>query len=341
MKKGHAALIIIAVLSTACHQVTEYQGGGSSNLYIIDTGDFAIRGTIGDLSGGGTVVGNGPDEVLVIGSDGVLHRIDLQTFSVDTSFSIGGSSGTGYGDASIAANGNLYCLGPGSQVIEVDLGSNTVEDNFTPGPNPGSLAANPVEGRLYFTDSEESSICEILTSTNNTGFESTTYHPPVDVMVEPTGGRHVVAVCSNSLGSIYFIWLDLSTSARLASVEAGDPCSAVIPMTSDSLYAVCCPKWDSSSGKVLLISGYMVPQELLSIGVEGHPLEMCFNGQSGESGYLSVLGRTDSGSTVLSVFALDFYHVDLEQVCSMELDGIPIDLASPGDGRYIVVLTSD
>jgi len=333
--------MIIAVLSTACHQVTEYQGGGSSNLYIIDTGDFGIKGTVGDLSGGGTVVANGPDEVLVIGTDGVLHRIDLQTFSVDTSFSIGGSSGTGYGDASIATNGNLYCLGPGSQVIEVDLGSNTVEDNFSPGPKPGSLAANPVEGRLYFTDSEENTIGEILTSTNTTSFVSTTYYPPADVMVEPTGGRHLVAVCSNSLGSIYFIWLDLSTSARLAQIEALDPCSSVIPMTSDSLYAICCPRWGSPSGKILLVRGYEVPQELLSRSVEGHPVEMCFNGQSGESGYLSVLGRTDSGGTVLSVFALDFYHADLEQVCSMELDGIPIDLASPGDGRYIVVLTSD
>lgn len=333
--------ILVALLLTGCHQVTEYQGADSASIIFVRTDDLQVETEIGDLAGGRSLIARGSNEVLMISSDGVLHRISMETFSVDTSYSIGGSSGTGYGDGVIASNGSLYVLGPGSQVIEVDLGSDTVEDNFTPGSKPGAIAANPTEGRLYFVDTEEDYIGEILTSTNNRGFTSNLAYPPADVMVEPTGGRHIIAGCSDNNGTLYSIWLDVSTSARICTVSAQSPISELVPMTSDSVYAVCCPRWSSSSGRVRMITGYREPILLTTISVAGHPLSMCFNENSGADGLLSVLGRTDAGSSVLSVLALDPFHADLQLLGELEFDGVPIDVVSPGAGSYIVLLVSE
>jgi hypothetical protein len=343
MKLLLTALCAAMLIFPGCHQVTEYQVSDTADLFFIRTDDFQVEKVMEGIQGGRTILPNGSQEILVISSEGLLHRIDTETLAVDTSYSIGGSSGTGYEDAVIAENGNLYVLGPGSQVIEVDLGTNTVEDNFTPGAYPGALAASPTLGRLYFVDIVEDYVGEIITTTNSTGFTSSvSFSPLTDLMAEPTGGRFIIAVCGDERGSIYSIWLDYSTSTRLfINVNTGYPNSAVIPMTSDSAYAICCPRWNSSTGRLVMIKGYMAPQVVSTKSVAGHPLSMCFNGDSGSDGYLSVLGRTDSGSSALSVFALDEYHDDLELVAEIELDGIPRTVVSPGSGDYIIVLASE
>ncbi len=343
MKLLLTALCASLILVCGCHQVTEYQGSDTADLVFIRTDDFQVEKVLEGIPGGRTVLPNGSQEILVISSEGLLYRIDTETLAVDTSYSIGGSSGTGYEDAVIAANGNLYVLGPGSQVIEVDLGTNIVEDNFTPGAHPGALAASPTLGRLYFVDTVDDYIGEIITTNNSTGFTSTVYYYPLsDLMVEPTGGRFIIAVCADERGSIYSIWLDYSTSARLfLNVNTGSPNSAVIPMTSDSVYAICCPRWDGDHGSLVIVKGYMEPNKLSTKSLAGHPLAMCFNGNSGLYGYLSVLGRTDSGNSALSVFALDEYHNDLQLEAEIELGGIPRDVVSPGSGNYIIVLTSE
>ncbi|MBN2608578.1 MAG: hypothetical protein JXA64_05635 [Candidatus Fermentibacteraceae bacterium] len=338
-----AALCAALLLVPGCHQVTEYQGGDTADLVFIRTDDLQVEKVVEGIPGGRTVLPYGSHEVLVISSEGLLYRIDTETLAVDTSYSIGGNSGTGYEDAAIAASGNLYVLGPGSQVIEVDLATNTVEDNFTPGAHPGALTASPTLGRLYFVDTVEDYIGEIITANNITGFTSSVYYSPLsDLMVEPTGGRFIIAVCADELGSIYSIWLDYSTSARLfMNVNTGSANSAVIPMTSDSVYAICCPRWDGDYGSLVIVKGYMEPSKLSTKILAGHPLAMCFNEDCGSDGYLSVLGRTDSGSSVLSVFSLNPFHDDLQLEGEVELGGTPRDLTSPGSGDYIIVLTSE
>ena len=70
------------------------------------------------------------------------------------------------------------------------------------------------------------------------------------------------------------------------------------------------------------------------MSVAGHPLSMFFNGNSGPRGYLSVLARDDSGNSILSVLALDLFTDELHLLAELELDGVPVDVVSPGDGEY-------
>jgi hypothetical protein len=333
-------LFFLLLLFPGCHEVTEYQDNDQARLTFIRTSDFQIDRTMEGLPQGRTLV-SVQDELVLLSSSGKLYRLDSEEMRVDTSYTIGGSSGTGYGDAAFANNGHLYVLGPGSQVIEVNLSNDTVEDQFSPGSSIGAVCASSVEDRLYFIDTVEEYIGEIYTSNNHTGFTSNTYVPLADIMMEQTGTRKIVAVGSDAGGSIFGVWLDISDAARLLTVSAGAPCSKVEPLNQDSVYVICCPEWNSSRGFIHFVQGYVEPTFDMKIFVEGHPIDVCFNRNAGYSGYLSVLSRTDSGNTIVTVFEFPYSYTDPEMLAVISMDGFPRDIISPMDGRELIVLTSD
>ncbi|MEN8209702.1 MAG: hypothetical protein ABFR50_10690 [Candidatus Fermentibacteria bacterium] len=341
MRSVYIPFLLLLIAALGCHEVMEYQSNDQSRITFIRTSDFQVERFMGGLQEGRTLLSDGPDRLILLSADGTLSRIDSEQMIVDTSYAIGGSSGAGYGDAASATNGNLYVLGPGSQVIEVNLASNSVEDQFSPGAKPGSICASSTEGRLYFTDSSEDYIGEIWTSNNHTEFTSNTLFPLADVMIEPIGGRHIVAVCSDDAGSIYGIWLNLSETARYLQVSAGSPCSKVMPIGSDSVYVVCCPQWSASNGYLYFVRGYAVIETVASVNVEGHPVDMCFNPGIGYLGYLFVMSRTESGNTVITTFGFSFSHMEPEVVSVISIDGFPRDILAPSNGEYLMVLTSD
>jgi len=341
MKSSFMPFLLLLMVALGCHEVMEYQNNDQSRITFIRSSDFQVDRYMGGLQQGRVLLTGGSNEIILLSADGTLSRIDSEEMTVDTSYTIGGSSGAGYGDAAIATNGNLYVLGPGSQVIEVNLGTNSVEEQFSPGSKPGSICASSTMGRLYFTDSVEDYIGEIWTSNNHTEFTSNTIYPLADVMIEKTGGRHIVAVSSNDQGSIYGIWLDLSESARLLTVSAGSPCSSVIPMEQDSVYMICCPEWTSPNGYVYFVKGFVVPELTTRVDVEGHPIKMCYNDNSGYSGTFYVMSKTESGNTVINVFEFPYSHMEPELVSVINLDGYPRDIISPSFGEYLIVLTSN
>ncbi len=341
MKSIYIPFLILLIAVLGCHEVMEYQSNDQSCLTFIRSSDFQVERCMEGLPQGRTLLSCGSLDLILLTADGTLYRIDSEEMTVDTSYTIGGSSGTGYGDAAIVNNGNLYVLGPGSQVIEVDLSTNSVEDQFSPGSRPGAICASSILGRIYFTDTEEDCIGEIWTSNNHTGFTTNTMHPLADIMIHRTSGRHIVAVCSDDLGSIYGIWLDISETARLLEVSTGSPCSRVIPMNADSVYMICCPEWASANGYVYFIQGYVDPELTAQVYVEGHPIDMCFNANSGYLGNLYIMSRTDSGNTVITVFGFPFSHMEPEVVSVISIDGFPRDIIAPTNGEYLIVLTSD
>lgn len=341
MKFIYIPFVILLIAAPGCHEVMEYQSNDQSRITLIRSSDFQVERYMDGLSQGRTLLSDGSNKLILLSADGTLFRIDSEEMIVDTSYTIGGTSGTGYGDAAIARNGNLYVLGPGSQLIEVDLSTNSVEDQFSPGSRPGAIVASSTQERLYFIDTLEDYIGEIWTSTNHVGFTSNTMSPLADVMIESTGGRHIVAVCSDDRGSIYGIWLDISESARFLQVNAGSPCSRVMPMDQDSVYMICCPEWTASNGYVYFVQGYIDPGLTNTVHVAGHPIDMCFNDNTGYAGTLYIMSRTDTGNTVITVIEFPFSHIEPEVVTTISLDGFPRDIIAPTNGEYLVVLTSE
>jgi hypothetical protein len=335
-----SAVLGIAVLAIvpSCHQVMEYQNSDTTSLTFIRSDDFQVEHVMEGFSGGRTLVPLSSGNLLLIDSEGTLHRIDMNSFSVDTSYTIGGSSGTGYGDAALAGNGSLYVLGPGSQVIEVDLATSTVVDNFSPCPGPVAIASSPTLPRLYVADAAEDRIYEVHTGTNNNGFSTNLLSSPTDLFVDPITGNYVMIGCAD--GGISSIWLEFSTYAR--SVPGTyPPVSSMVPLMEDSVYVACSPRWEQSNGCIRLISGYVVQAQTGFMSLEGHPVDACFNHNAGSAGLLSVLARTDDGQTALSVLGFEFNYWDPHLETVIQLSGMPRDITSPGNGEYIVVLTSE
>lgn len=336
--------LIAALIPAGCHQVTEFGSVYNSRVTFIRTSDLQVEKTMDGFELGRLLAADGPGKLVLIASDGVLYRIDSSQMAVDTSYSIGGSSGSGYSDAASAGNGSLYVLGPGSQVLEVDLEGDVVVDGFTPGADPVAISASSSRPRLYFADGAGNYIGEIWTGDNHTGFNAVLQATPADIMVEPAGGKHVVVVCSDPQGSIYDLWLDYSEEyPRKLPIEAESPCSSVQPFGIDSCFAITCPQWSGDNGYICLARGYVDPEtvELTTEPVEGHPVDLCFNPSTGYAGLLSVLSRTDSGNTVVTVFGFSQSYLDPELEAVIELDGFPRDIISPGNGEYLIVLTSE
>lgn len=311
------------------------------SLTFIDTGDLQVTGSMDGFRGGRLLLSDGSGGLLLVTSEGYLHRLDTDTHSVDTSYVIGGSSGSGYTDGVRAGNGSLYVLGPGSRVIEVDLGSDTVVDGFVPGPDPVALCSSPVLPRLYFADGT-GFIGEIWTADNHTGNTVSLASVPSDIMVEPCGGMHVVAAASDQQGTIYDLWLEYSQQyARTLPVKAESPTSCILPFGLDSCFAVGCPEWSDENGYVCFVRGYVDSVDIFRVEVEGHPVDLCFNGTAAGSGRLYVLSRTEGGTTAITVFGFTFSYLEPELIGSVFLDGFPRDLVSPGNGDELIVLTSD
>jgi hypothetical protein len=335
---------VLVLFSSGCHQVTEYRTGESGKLYFIRSDDLQVESVMEGFPGAKVIVPGSGGEVILISSEGMLYRIDTSAMSVDTSYTIGGSSGTGYGDAAIADNGDLYVIGPGSQLLQVDLETNQTVDNFSPSSSPRAIVSSPNQPRLYLINKNDYVISEIKTYNNVIGFTAAARVPLADIMVDRFNGRFVLVAGSDYLGSIYGVFLDVSTSARVMNVRAGSPCSGIISLTHDSLYAVCCPRWSSENGMVMLSRGYMHPDSTYietRTTVSGHPVAMTFNQNLGYVGYLSVLSRAEGGSALLTVMELAFNGWGLNEIGVVELDGYARDVICPGNGEYIVVLTSD
>ena len=112
-------------------------------------------------------------------------------------------------------------------------------------------------------------------------------------------------------------------------------------MSVDSVYVISCPEWTENNGYVCFIQGYVEPLDTAKRNVEGHPINMCFNCNSGYIGNLYVMSRTDSGNTLITVFEFPFSHMEPEVASVISIDGFPRDIIAPSLGEYLIVLTSD
>jgi hypothetical protein len=323
-------------VSIGCHEVMEYQSTYSSTISFIRTSDYTVEKTFEGIEQGRSLISYGDTYIIVISADGVLHRIDPESMLVDTSFSIGGPSGTGYGETAVAMNGHLYVKGPGSQMIEINVLNNTVVDQFIPGSMPGAFCASPAENRLYFTDMHDLLIGEIWTGGNIPGWTSPVYESPADIMIEPVEGRKIIVVSSDYSGTIYGIWLDWSSTARLQTYCAGAPCSCVEPAYGDSCFCVACPNWGGEDGSVKFFNGYIENTGSRRENIHGHPIDIC---STSDGLHLYVLSKLDSGNSLVSVF--EYRSAVPEFLTEIEIDGFPRDFASYAVGEYLLVLTSD
>jgi len=332
--------LLLVTIAAGCHEVMEYQSTYSSTITFIRASDFTVENTMGGIEQGRSIIAYRDAFVIVVSADGILHRINAESMVIDTSFTIGNSSGTGYGETTVARNGHLYVNGPGSIVIDVDVMNSSVADQFIPGSMPGAFCASPVEDMIYFVDSSDHLIGEIWTGGNVLGWTTSVPEVPADMMIEPVAGRKIIVASSDESGTVYGIWLDWSSTARRLNYTAGAPCSSVEPVFGDSNFCIACPEWSEEDGFLAFVDGYVDSPEIYIESVNGHPIDICSTPDGRD---LYVLSRLGSGNTLVSVFRYcDSDSITVpEFLTEIQIDGFARDFASYSEGEYILVLTSE
>ena len=325
-------LAALVLLAAACHQPVEYSTTAASGVVKLRVSDNTVAGQASGIDDGRALASLGSETFLVSSGSGELYRFNSPDMSLDTSFAIGPGSGAGYGDIAIPRPGIAYVIGAAGKLLEVNVGSAMVVDEFTVGPFPSDLCASPTSQLFYVVDGSDGRIREV-DSADNSVLRSTDPldEPPVEATVESHEDRYILVACADDAGSVYAV--DLATFYISDAAELGGLCSGAKAFPAESIWAVTLPNWYGSMGSVSVCANFAQP-EVTVLPIAGHPVDVC-----------SVPGTTlfyvlsYMGDGISAVTAVDF--ITGGKTDPIPLDGFPWDITSHANGEYVLVLTSE
>ena len=98
------------VVLASCHQPVEYGVTAQSGVVKLRVSDNTIVGNVSNIPDGRSLCSQGNTEFLVASGSGVLYRFNSLEMVQDTSYSIGSSSGSGYGEIILPDPTSAYKL---------------------------------------------------------------------------------------------------------------------------------------------------------------------------------------------------------------------------------------
>jgi len=325
------ALLLAAILWSGCHQIDEVGAEGSTGVTILDTSDLSIIGTIPGFPGGRSLCVLDLTHFLVASNEGVMYTASLADMAVSDVRQIGSPFGSGYGGMVLATGGHVYLLGGFGRLLEYNPATHAVVDEFTAGPSPVSLCRSLAQNRIYVGDASDLEIREVSTITNEVVREvqldgmpaalSTSSPSLNNILAATAGADH--SICVLDTGSYYF-WT-FATPSDNAGISG-------LPDTS-----ICCatqPRLDGDAGMVTLVRGadMAFPDEIQTMSLTGHPLEVCCNPPEH---CFFVASYLEGGST--RIYEIDGFTWEI--LATADVPGYPWDIAAAGQGTRLLVLT--
>ena len=328
MLKLVPALIILAA---ACYSPVEYNVVDESRLVKLCVSDNTIAGTFSGISDGRSLCSIGNNEFIVASGTGTLYRFNSPAMELDTSFVIGSGSGSGYGNMITPKPGSIYVIGAAGKIIEVNLATNSVIDEFEAGPMPNALCASPTNQRFYVSDGSDRQIREIDPVSNTVLRTSDPLNSvPVSITIESFQNAYLLAASSSEEGSVERVTLG---TFYVNSISIGSSSSDITAAPAESIWAVVHPQWFAENGSISICSNFFNP-EIFSISIAGHPTNVCSVPGSTLFYALSYMGDGTSRITAINYFTREI-------VAEVDIPGFPWDITSHANGEYILTLTSD
>ncbi len=325
-------LAALALLAAACHQPVEYSTTTASGVVKLRVSDNSVVGEATGIDDGRALASLGSGSFLVSSGSGELYRFSSPDMSLDTSFTIGASSGAGYGDIILPKPGVAYVIGAAGKVLEVNIGMGLVVDELSVGPLPVDLCASPANELFYVVDGSDGRVREVDSADNSVLRSSDPLEEPaVGITVESHQDRYVLVACADDAGIVYAV--DIATFYVSKAAELGSMSSGVQAFPAESIWAATHPNWYGSTGSVSVCAKFTQP-EVTALPIAGHPVDLC-----------SVPGTTllyvlsYMGDGVSAVTAVDF--ITGEKTDPIALEGFPWDITSHANGEYVLVLTSE
>jgi DNA-binding beta-propeller fold protein YncE len=330
MKRSVLAALATGLL-VSCHQPVEYSETAQSGVVKLRVSDNSIVGSTGNIPEGRALCSLGNTEFLVVSGSGVLYRFDSETMIPDTAFTIGSSSGSGYGSIITPTTASAYTIGSAGKLIEIDLTANSVADEFSAGPFPNALCTSSSSQRIYVTDGSDQKVREIDTGTNTVLRETAELCAvPVAIVAESYLDQYLLVSCSDEDGTVERISIATFYSSPSYLGQAGSDLTA---FPAESVWAVVHPEWYGENGRVSICSSFSIP-EVSTQTIEGHPTDICGIPGTTLCYILSYLGAGTSRITSINWFTGDV-------IGSVDIPGFPWDMTSHANGEFVLILTSD
>jgi hypothetical protein len=329
--------VLTALFSTAvlllpgCHGLTEYEGEPAAQVLFYSTSDLSFTGSIGGITDGRALCSIDSRTLYVLDGSGMLHKLDSDEMTVDTSFQVltGPAAGV-FALASPPPRSSIYAFGPTASIVEVGVASNTVLDIFQAGPSPSCMvpSRSGASKRLYVGDSEDDCLREVATSTNTVVHTTQLGFPP-GALTFSGCGPWIMAVCGSE-GILAVLDLQYS-SPGYHTTPAG--MSDVTTCGSMPDFFLSCPQWGDVG---LVLRTDSLGEVTGSRSIPGHPIRLA-GSIPGLPVRLFVLSNTGDGTCSVSI--LDCYSLETE--AEIDLDGYPWDMVLHRNGEYLAVLMSN
>ena len=169
------AAFSLMLAAPGCHDVTEYSSEGQVGVAVIDRSGMTVEGVIKGFEGGRAICSVGGGSFIVSSNRGRLYWGDADALTIENVYVVGLPFSSGYG--SIApGNSSVYVIGGYGKIIEFNLYSRSVVDEFEAGPMPASLCRACYAPYLYVSDGQEAMIREVWLSDN-------TVHDEIDIPI--------------------------------------------------------------------------------------------------------------------------------------------------------------
>lgn len=324
-------LALTLLLNIACYSPVEYEIIDQSRIVKLRVSDNSIVATSSSVTDGRSLCSIGNNAFIVASGNGTLYRFNSEEMQLDTSFVIGFGSGSGYSSMITPKPSSIYVIGAAGKIIEINLQSNSVIDEFEAGPLPNGLCASPTTQRFYVSDGSDQKIREIDPVTNTVLRTSSPLdNVPVSIVIESFQNSYLLAASSSEEGVVERITLG---TFYVEPVSIGNPSSDITAAPAESTWAVVHPEWFEENGSVSICSNFSNP-EIHKISIEGHPTNICSVPGTTLFYALSYLGDGLSRITAINYFTKEI-------VTEIDIPGFPWDITSHANGQYILTLTSD
>lgn len=329
-----ALVTAVALVFCSCHELTEFEGSLVADVIFIRTSDHTVVGSIDGIDDGRAICSINNKTFYVLSGSGMLYKMDSEAMGIDTVFSVFSGPGSGiYDIVAPPPRSKIYIMGNGSQIVEVNIGSNTVTDVFQVGPSPSSMVTSrgPYNTMLYVGDAQDSRLREVDVTDNRV--VRWIQLPITPQAIELGSHGDFVLISSRSDGANVLVNLQTPSMIYSYNPDLGYTANDIQVVTDSSSYFISCPNWGGMDG-VVQVADSLGDKFGNPIPIPGHPFSLAAtpNGH-----YLYVLSNTGDGTGLLTVMDIWFGWVEAQ----IPIEGYPWDVTVHRNGEYVLVLAAD
>ncbi len=325
-------LLAAIALLPGCHEVTEYSSAGEIGVVVVDLEGFTVEGVIEGFDGGRAILSVGEHAFIVSSNRGRLFVGDSEARNIENVYQIGTPFGSGYCSI-VPGSSSVYVLGGFGSILEFNLSTHSVVDEFQAGPLPLNLCRAGFAQYVYVADGQDGKVREVWISDNEVHEEFDLSVPIGSIATSEMSGSDPLVLATAACDDSAFIlrpgFPDYHSTIVLSS-PAVDACA----LPDSAVFFLAHPDIDGSGG----VTKIHVSELYTSASVWTLEGEACLTCVDPVFGRLYVACRIPGGTTRIYEMSIPGGMAILR---TLEVDGSPRDMIIQGAyaGR-LLLLTS-